>query len=264
MRKWKPVLVALIAGLLLGVVSMRLVPHSNPTSPLDGAQLLSDLRGENADLLVRLGEQDLEMARLRAELANLRQAVPPVEARSGEAEEPAAETAPQPRSGFFRRMEERMGQRVDEMAAAYGLNEEQRERLAEALRMQFENIRARRNGEDVERFNLDEALSGILTPEQFEQYLEESQQEIYNRAELIATTQLVRLNQSVELQPGQEELVYDAVHYTAQEMMISRQSGEAFDMRQVMEERLGTILTEEQMQAWRERPGPGRGMGFGP
>ena len=77
---------------------------------------------------------------------------------------------------------------------------------------------------------------------------------------------MVRLAQSVEMSEEQQGLVYDAVHYTAQEAMISRQTGETYNMREVVNERLSTILTEEQLQALQEsggvfRGGPGPGGG---
>ena len=88
----------------------------------------------------------------------------------------------------------------------------------------------------------------------------------------MATTQMVRLSQAVELNTEQQGLVYDAIHFTAQEAMISRQPGEDYKMWEVMSERLSTILTEEQLQTFQEsgaggggRPGPGSGRGgFGP
>jgi Spy/CpxP family protein refolding chaperone len=256
---------AFTAGLLLGIGLMALIQSDGPgdldVETLDGA-LSPAGNSPNASLLARIREQEAELARLRtAAAARLLEATDvPVET------EPESEPEPPRRAGFLNRMEERMSQRVNELVSAYGLSDEQRARLEDVYRQRFENFQARRQGEDVEPFNLDAAIEDILTDEQFAQYLEDSQEEIYNRAELMATSQLVRLRQAVEVQPEQEALVYDAIHYTAQEMMIARQTGEDFDMRAVMSERLGSILTEEQMAAFREslRGGPGRGPGFGP
>lgn len=254
---------AFTAGLLLGIGLMAVLRSGTDVDANeDGAEVdgAADESVPNASLLERIREQEAELARLRAELT----------ARPADllAETPEPETqdeAPR-RQGFLNRMEERMTQRVDELVTAYGLSEEQRAQLEDVYRQRFENFRARRSGEAVGPFNLDAAIEGILTDEQFAQYLEDSQEEIYNRAELMATSQLVRLRQAVEVLPEQEPLVYDAIHYTAQEMMIARQTGEDFDMRAVMGERLGSILTEEQMAAFRDslRGGPGRGGGFGP
>lgn len=231
---------------------------ADPDVPAASAELEA-LKQREGKLREQLREQDLEIARLRAERANARpQAAPET------SEEPPAESEAAPRRGYIRRMEERMARRVDEMAIAYGLDLSQRERLAEVFRKQMEIFRAQRRGEEVEPFSLDEAVAGILTEEQFEQYLAESQEEIYNRAELMATTQVIRLNQVAALSPEQQEQVYDTVHHAAQEMMISRQTGESYDMRSVIEQRLGSILTPEQMEAWRQDEGPVRGPGFGP
>jgi hypothetical protein len=251
---------AFTAGLLLGMGLMAVLRSGTDT---DSGSDRADVRmaagesGRNASLLARIQEQEAELARLRAVLS----------ARTAETGDPSAETeaeAEPPRHrGFMRRMEERMSRRVDELATAHGLSEEQRSRIEDIYRRRMENFRALRQGEDVEPFNLDAAIEDILTEEQFADYLEDSQEEIYNRAELMATSQLVRLRQAVDIQPAQEELVYDAIHYTAQEMMIARQTGEDFDMRVVMGERLGSILTEEQMAAF-EASFRGRGPGFGP
>lgn len=266
--KWRLSLaVAFILGLLVGLGILFLKSDPEPVRIGDAA--LADVDKappDNTALLARLREQDAEIGRLRRELDSVR--LSPGEPDFTAETEPEAEAEQEPRPGFVRRMEERMSRRVDELAATYGLSDEQRTELEAVYRRQFDYFRARRSGEEVEPFNLDDAIAGVLTPEQFDQYLQDSQEEIYNRAELMATTQLVRLNQSVQLQPEQQDLVYDAVHYTAQEMMISRQTGEDFSMREVMEERLGSILTKEQMQSYREGMGggPGRGLGggFGP
>lgn len=247
-----------LAGVLLGMGFSVLLPEKE-TEPVGGAALAGAGDGARSDgsaLLARIREQEREIMGLRAELALAGEE----DLEAGAQESPPEED---PRPGFARRMEERMSGRVAELAEAYGLNETQREQLQEAFSEQFETFRARRRGEDVPGFNLDEAVAGILTEEQFESYLEDSQEEIYNRAELMATSQLVRLNQTVELQPGQEDLVYDAVHYTAQEMMVARQTGEDFPMRDVLEERLGDILTPEQMESY-QNAGRVRGPGFGP
>jgi hypothetical protein len=254
---------AFTVGLLLGIGLMALVQADGPVRPdvdPSEAALSPEDNTPNAALLARINEQEAELARLRT-LVAARPADLLVEAPETEAE------AEQPRrQGFLNRMEERMSERINELVSAYGLSDEQRAQLVDVYRQRFENFRARRSGENVEPFNLDAAIEDIFTDEQFAQYLADSQEEIYNRAELMATSQLVRLRQAVEVLPEQESLVYDAIHYTAQEMMIARQTGEDYDMRAVMNERLGSILSEEQMAAFREsfRGGPGRGAGFGP
>ena len=259
---------AFISGALVGGITSTLVrtgtetglSPEEPSAPEPDGTSLPD--AEVARLLKQVKDQQLEIAALKSKAA-------PVPESPVATEEDPAEAERDARRDFFRaRMEERMNERVDEMATRLGLNDGQRQLLAEVYRQQFENFRARRSGEDVAAFNFDGAMESILTPEQFEQYLETSQEEIYNRAEVMATTQMVRLAQVVELTSEQEGLVYDAIHFTAQEAMISRQTGADYNMREVVNERLSTILTEEQFKAYQESGasfggGPGRGPGGG-
>lgn len=258
MRKTQ-IAVAFLLGLILGIGAMRLLSGfiqeeaTQPPTAVVEAPVV-----ESSALLARIREQEGEIVRLRAELAASHMEPQPLV--------PAEEPEPEPRTGqgFGRRMDERMTQRVGQLVSDYGLDDAQRQQLEAVFRKQFDNFRARRSGEETGPFNLDDEIAAILTPDQFSQYLEDSQQEIYNRAELIATTQLVRLGQSVELRDDQQEQVYDAVNLTAQEWMIARQTGEDFDMREVVQERLGTILTEEQLSAYRDSLRGGPGFGGGP
>ncbi|MEX0331529.1 MAG: hypothetical protein AB3N64_08920 [Puniceicoccaceae bacterium] len=267
MKSFKFILLAFVSGALVGgITSMYITAgyegDSEPEVPLSQEQsVASDPGDDRTTLLKRIREQE-------AEIAVLKSGNQTIDPPAAEGEEVNPEEAEQDaRRDFFRsRMEERMNQRVEEMAVNLGLNDGQRQLLQEVYRQQFENLRARRSGEEVAPFNFDGAVESILSPEQFEKYLETSQQEIYNRAELMATTQMVRLSQSVELTSEQEGLVYDAIHFTAQEAMISRQTGSDYNMREVVNERLSTILTEEQFKAYQESGGgfgggPGRGRG---
>ena len=258
MRKQAVTGLVFLAGVLLGMGVSIFLPEKDgePVEAGAAGEAAERSGGETAALLARIRDQEAEIGRLRAS-----QARDPAEAeREGQ---PEALTGDEPRPGFGRRIEERMASRVRQLVEAYGLNATQHDQLREAFSKQMDSFRARRRGEDVPAFNLDDAVADILTEEQFAAYIEETQEEIYNRAELMATSQLVRLNQTVELLPGQEELVYDAVHYTAQEMMVARQTGEDFSMREVLEQRLGDILTPEQMEHYL-KTGIGRGPGWGP
>ncbi|MEX0327026.1 MAG: hypothetical protein AB3N33_13145 [Puniceicoccaceae bacterium] len=267
MKSFKFILLAFVSGALVGGITSLYVRTSDAEETVPGKSSAQDQgvasysEDDRAVLLKRIRDQEAEIAVLKAR--NLSGDEPETDV----AEENPEEAEQNARRDFFRsRMEERMNQRVEEMVLNLGLNDGQRQLLQEVYRQQFENIRARRSGEEVAPFNFDGAVESILTPEQFEQYLETSQQEIYNRAELMATTQMVRLSQSVELTSEQEGLVYDAIHFTAQEAMISRQTGSDYNMREVVNERLSTILTEEQFKAYQESGagfggGPGRGRG---
>jgi hypothetical protein len=259
MKNGKIIGLVFLLGILAGLGGAFIVQQmeKSQAEEITAVDTTPDEAGQSGALLARIREQEKEIVHLQAQLNSTRQELQTAVV----SEDIEPEPEPERRSGFARQMEARMGRRVDSLVADYGLNDSQRAQLEEVFRMQFENFRARRSGEAVERFNLDDAIAGVLTEEQFAEYLEDSQEEIYNRAELIATTQLVRLSQSVELADDQQELVYDAVHSTAQEWMIARQTGEDFDMRQVVQERLGTILTEEQLSAYLQ--GMERGPGFG-
>lgn len=237
----------------------------NSGEPAEASVASADDWAQNPDdsnaLLARIREQEQEIVQLRSALSD---ATPLV---AGEIpdfgpEEEATEPDTAPRQGFMRRMEERMERRLDGWVTDYRLDASQRSRLEEIFRAQMENMRARRNGEDVEPYNLDEAIAGVLNPQQFSQYLEESQQEIYDRAEMIATTQLVRLIQSTDLTDDQQAMVYDTINTAAQEWLIARQTGEDYDMRQAVQDQLGTVLSGEQLSTYLD--GLNRGPGFGP
>jgi hypothetical protein len=271
MKTGKFLLISFVVGAFVGAATSTFFRTLlDPVVPAD-ALSPEEVTGVTQAINEKALRQQIEEQRV--EIALLKSKAAPMEVISEEAVEDPREAEREARREEFRaRLEERMNERVDEMVVALGLNEGQRQLLAEVYRQQSENIRARRRGEEVEAFNFDGAVEGILTDEQFEKYVESSQEDIYNRAELMATTQMVRLSQAVELNTEQQGLVYDAIHFTAQEAMISRQTGEDYNMWEVMSERLSTILTEEQLQTFQEsgaggggRPGPGSGRGgFGP
>lgn len=264
MKSWKFALVAFLAGALLGGWTLQVL-HTQldrPPEPVGApagsvsidAHLVRDLQS-------RLDSQSAEISRLQGMIRNMETEPAPPPPPEEVVEAPPQEEERPPRRGFDRFI----NRRVDELADSLGLTDDQRGQLEAIFQAQFENMRARRRGEEVEAYNLDDALATVLTPEQFDEYIESSQQEIYNRAELMATTQVVRLNQMVELTPEQMDQVYETFNYSFQEMMIARQTGEDFN-GQVLMDKLGSILTEEQMARFQEEgsplgPGPGR---FGP
>ncbi|MGA1205982.1 MAG: hypothetical protein ACO3ZW_09320 [Opitutales bacterium] len=250
MAKKSFVFSAFLAGVLLGGATMAALSwwrtgeevRGDPTTrPINGRE---SSVGETDRLLARIGQQAGEINRLKELLEEATTEKPePVEEV---VEEPAQPTRMERMQA---RMDERMNQRVDSLFQAYGLSEAQRQLVEEIYRQRRDNFMARRNGEEVVPFNLDAALEGVMTDEQFARYLEDTQEEIYNRAEMIATTQLVRMSQQMDLPEEQQNLVYDTIHTAAQEAMIARQAGESFDMRSTINERLSTILTPEQIQA---------------
>jgi hypothetical protein len=242
--------VVFVGGFLLGTTRATKQARLTEDVALQSGRLEG---GEENRLGERVASQAAKIAALEAALSEAN-----AKLRELSQEEESAEA--RPASGFRRQMEGRVGRRVEALAERLGLTELQKAGLLDVFMRRLGNLEARRQGEEVEPFNLDAELQAVLTPEQFAAYMEETQEEIYNRAELIATAQLVRMNQIMGLDPAMQGMVYEAVHLTAQEMMIARETGATYPMRDVLEERLGTLLTEEQMQILREEGG---GMGGG-
>ena len=254
MNVWKWILSAFLAGALAGAGTVALMewveveaPEFEPYVAPQG-EGWSDMEAETQRLLARIGEQREQIERLEAQLA----ATATVEAQSANPEQETVEQVREARREEMRaRMEERRIRQVDDLVATYGLSDAQRQLLEQVFEQQREYYRARRSGETVEPFSFDAALESIMTDDQYAQYIEDTQEEIYNRAELMATTQLVRLSQQLELLPEQQDVIYDALHYTAQEAMIARQAGEDYNMREVLNDRLSTVLTPEQLETFR-------------
>jgi len=270
MKQWMRLGAAFVLGAACGLAAMALVRKSPAVQPVQGAGaaeqeiIIEDLRGEQMLLQARLNRQQQEIARLQE---SLREAVAQAAAQP-EAEPPAgAEQAAAERGRRWeQRWDERMQAQAEAWASRLGLSEAQRQAVADVYRRQMESLRALRNGESSSLFDVDSAMRQILSPEQFADYIEQSQEEIVARADWIASNQLNRMARSVELSTEQQGKVYETVHVTAQEMMIARQAGEEYDFRAVLEERLGASLTEEQLRAFRESAsrGPGRGVPPGP
>lgn len=214
-----------------------------------------------ADMRRRLSGSESANLELRNEVAELKLALEQAEGK-------AAAAAPDPAEQWQRRIDSRLVSRAERMAGTYGLNDEQTTALTGVLRAQMENFMALRRGNAVEPFNLDDALQEVLTAEQFAEYVDSTQEEIYERADRISAVQLVRLAREVGLEPAQQDLVYDTYNTTTQEYLIARQTGESYDIEARLEERLSQILSPEQMQAVQEQGGvsirgEGGGMGRG-
>ncbi len=227
---------------------------------------------ETNKLLARIAEQRGEIERLKNQL----EAAPQKSRNRGEGDEDLTEEEIEQRreerreemkEKFMAQMKEREAQKIQGFVDKYGLSEAQRQLLVEVFNQQNAFYQARREGEEVEPFNLDAALAGIMTDDQYDQYVEDTQNQIYSRADQLASSQIDRISQQLRLKPEQQQMMYEAINYTAQEMMIARQSGEDYDMRGVMNERLSGILTEKQLEAYQAmdlssgRGGPGGGGG---
>jgi len=266
MKSWKIAVPSFAGGLIVGATSLYLLlpdwELQKSLSELNRAEAShpEPATASESALLARIDEQKLEIDRLNDALRQAPEE--PAPPSPEEAQPPPQDTR---RNGFNRRIEGFTTRRAGELAQSLGLNDEQKAQLQKVFQDQFVNMRARRRGEEVEAFNLDDALSQVLTPEQFDAYLQSTQEEIYNRAELMATSQMVRMNQIIGLSQDQMDKVYDAFNITTQEMLISRQTGESYDMGQNLRDRLSSVLTAEQMQQYLDqmsggRPGMGPGM----
>ena len=249
-----------ISGFGVGLLIREAAPVADVPSVVSTSPV-----GENSTaLLERLREKDAELAELRVRLETAER-MPPAAVAMQEAPLAQTEEAAQPQLTPEERARERMAtrnaSRAARLAEQYGLNDDQSAQLEDLYMRQQEIFRARREGEEVEPLNMDAELAAILSEEQFAQYLADTQEEIYNRAELMATTSLVRLTQQMDLPQAQQEQVYDTIHVAAQEMMIAQRSGQEYDLRTVLQERLSSILTPEQMAVAERSISGGRGPG---
>lgn len=283
----KAVHIALISfggGALIGGGVMTVLDLGRPAVPdVDSAYLESGLNSggpgqieEIQDLLARIDRKNEQIAQLEGQLSALKGtvsndqiAMTEEQARAvmGEVRRKEMEAR---REQMQARMEERFLDQANQMADKYGLSDTQRRLLADVFKAQFDHSQARRQGEVDGGFNFDGALEEILNEEQFQDYLADSQEQIFNRAEAVASGAVERMAQSMGLDESQANAVYETMHLTAQEMMIARQTGEDFNMREIMNERLSEVLSPEQMQALETAGGnvlggggPGGGRGFG-
>ncbi len=254
------VLISFAGGALIGGGVMTVLDRDKPAGPVVDEAYLQSGSGDGQleeiqDLLARIDRKNEQIASLEGQLAALKAslsddqlAMTVEQARAVMGEERRKEMEAR-RDEMMARMGERFADQANKLAEKYGLSDTQRRLLADVYKAQFEHSQARRQGEVEGGFNFDGALQEILNEEQFDEYLADSQEQIYNRAELVAVGAVDRMTQTMGLNENQANAVYESMHLTAQEMMIARQTGEDFDMREVMNERLSEVLTPEQMQA---------------
>jgi hypothetical protein len=280
MKAIQIVLLSFAGGALIGGGIMKVLVMKEPTRPaVDPAYLQS---GGNAsedgqleeiqELIARIDRKNEQIASLESQLDAMKATVSDEQIAMTE-EQARAVMNEARRREMQARMEERFADQANKLADKYGLSDTQRRLLAEVYKAQFDHSQARRRGEVDGGFNFDGALEDILNEQQFNEYLADSQEQIYNRAEQIAAGSMERLTRAMGLNESQATAVYETMHLTAQEMMIAYQTGEDFNMREVMNERLAEILTPEQMAAMEQsirrgisgggggRPGGGRGGG---
>ena len=255
-------IIGLVAGLGLSRAFQNPVHSADSMAPAEQAdsEITTSPNTELARLRVQVANQASRIGVLESDLLAARQAQMGAVAETGW-EDSGRRNLEQRGRG---RMDRWTQSRVDGMVEHYGLTPLQEEALTELFRRRAEHFRAQRSGETESPFDMDLEMQAVLSPEQFNAYLDDSQQEIYNRAELMATSQVVRLSQLVQLAPEMVDSVYETIHLTAQEMMIARQAGQDYAMREVLDNRLSNFLTPEQMAVYREgMRGPGRTF-FGP
>lgn len=234
---------------------------------------------ETTRLLARIAEQRGEIERLKTQLEETprrtREPDQEEELTEEELEQRRDERREEMRERFLAQMQEREEQQIQQLVDKYGLSEAQRQLLVQIFAQQREYMQARRSGEQVEPFNFDEAMASIMTDSQYAQYVEDTQNQIYSRASEMAKSQVSQVAGRLRLNDDQKVMMYEAINYTAQEMMIARQSGEDYNMQEIMKERLSTILSPEQFEAYQRalsserrgggdgRPGGGRPGGGG-
>lgn len=277
MKIWKIAGLTFIIGVATGAGSLSLYnwmqvdvgSYSSPRDLFMSDDSEQDL--ETTRLLARIAEQRGEIDRLKNQLQEeprgRRERDDEADLTEEELEQRRAERRDEMRERFNAQMQEREEKRIQELVDRYGLSEAQRQLLVQIMEQQQKNFEARRAGEQVEAFNFDAAMAGILTDDQYAKYVEDTQNQIYNRADQMAKSQIDQLSRQLRLDGDQKQLMYEAINYTAQEMMIARQAGEDYNMREIMNERISTILSPEQMEAFKtmessgdRRPGPDGGM----
>ncbi|MCC5804860.1 MAG: hypothetical protein JJU00_00910 [Opitutales bacterium] len=264
----------LAAGLALGVWwSPLAAPPEEPPPAPPLAQADPEMRAELRSLESEIGLLEAENRDLRENLARARErvAAPVVEVTPVEESVDAGpeldEAAIALAQRIQSRMESRREARVEALDAMLHLSDEQREQVRALL--------ARRTGPGGwgmgagERFDMDAAMGEILTDTQFETYLEQSQESIYERAEAAASAGVSRLSDSLDLSADQQAAAYEALHVLTQEALIARETGEDFTYTEALRERFSGILTPEQMEQaettrmFRPRFGGGRESSIG-
>lgn len=265
----------LLAGLILGVWWSPLgnqTPTPHPVAP--HASVENSLHADYRSLRAEMALLQSENRRLRHDLASERQVATattvardydptPKPLDSSGPDEAALALAQRIQA----RMETRIEARLDALDAFLHLQDSQRERIRELL--------ARRTGPGGwgmgagERFDMDGAMREVLDDAQFEAYLEQSQESIYQRAEASATANVDRLTDSLGLSPEQQAAAFETLHVLTQEALIARETGEEFSYADALRERFDGILTPEQMESaeimrFFDRPRFGGGRGRGP
>ena len=275
MKIWKIAGMTFVIGVATGAGSLSLYnwlqvdidTYSSPGGMFASDDPEQDL--ETTRLLARIAEQRGEIERLKGQLEEeprgRRDREDEEELTEEELEQRRAERRDEMRERFAAEMQKREEQRINELVERYGLSEAQRQLLVQIMEQQRLNFDARRSGDEVEAFNFDAAMAGIMTDDQYAEYVEDTQKQIYNRATEMAKSQVSQVSRQLRLNDDQQTMMYEAINYTAQEMMIARQSGEDYNMREVLNERLSTILTPAQLEAYQAlSTNDGRGGGRGP
>ena len=275
MKIWKIAGMTFVIGVATGAGSLSLYnwlqvdidTYSSPRDLFYPDEADQDL--ETTRLLARIAEQRGEIERLKGQLEEQprgrRDREDEEELTEEELEQRRAERRVELQGRYAAEMQKREEQRISELVERYGLSEAPRQLLVQIMEQQRLNFDARRSGEEVEAFNFDAAMAGIMTDDQYANYVEDTQKQIYNRATEMAKSQVSQVSRQLRLNDDQQTMMFEAINYTAQEMMIARQSGENYNMREVLNERLSTILTPAQLEAYQAlSTNDGRGGGRGP
>ncbi len=255
LRTALPAAVCLAAGIAVGVWWSPLPAPvtETPASPLL-PQIDPEIRAELRSLESEVALLESENRRLRGALAEHleRPATPVVEVTPPDE---AVDTGPgldEAAIALARRIQDRMESRREARVDAL----DEMLQLTEAQRDQVRALLDRRSGPGGwgmggggERFDMDAAMGEILTDAQFETYLAQSQESIYERAEAAASAGLSRFSDSLSLSSDQQTAAYEALHVLTQEALIARETGADFSYTEALRERFGGILTTEQMES---------------
>ncbi len=273
LRTVLPAAGSLAAGLALGVWWS---PLPAPVAETSAAPLLlhfdPEIRAELRSLKSEIALLESENRRLRDDLIERREypSAPVVDVTPEETPADAVPELDDAAVALARRIQDRMESRREARVDALG----EMLQLSDGQRDQVRALLARRTGPGGwgmgggERFDMDAAMGEILTDTQFETYLEQSQESIYERAEAAASAGVSRFSDSLALSADQQSAAYEALHVLTQEALIARETGDDFVYTEALRERFSGILTPEQMESAeamrifdRPRFGGGRGRG---
>lgn len=233
---------------------------SNPTSEAP-APPNGENSGELQKLLTKIDRQAQRILALEEDLrlAN-RQYEERIQAEKARQEE---------RQRFQKEQQEAfLARRLEDFSSRLNLDESQKQKVAEIFRRRWQDFAQGSSRPPTPSFDMDAAMREVLTEEQFNAYLEQSQEIIFARASNIADSQIARLRRNLQITPEKEAPLYESLHITLQEMMMAHQTGQDYDYNHALELRLSEVLDQDELENYRQNPlrapRPGQGLGRRP